>query len=171
MSHRYEILPDLSYPFGASANLDESLTFLRIADAAGPLSHEPNTDLPIKRYQTLYDEIYFEFEDYDLSFAAARDKNGVIVAAAVYGHDTDFDPHFASLNILAVDEPYRRQGIGRGLLQFVENEVARNGAETLWLASTPEAYQLYLSEGFIDISEEPDDLIRQMQKDLSTERK
>jgi ribosomal protein S18 acetylase RimI-like enzyme len=70
--------------------------------------------------------------------AVARDPGEVVGFAQVFG-DGVFQTH---LGLLAVDEKWRRGGIGRGL---VEEAFARVGAERMDLISSDESLDFYRS--------------------------
>ena len=58
-------------------------------------------------------------------------------------------PSLLELKFMHVSQPYRRQGVARGLLDRVEGEARRRGAEGLYISATPtgSAVGFYLSRG------------------------
>lgn len=57
------------------------------------------------------------------------------------------------VGFFAVEEAYRRKGIGYSLLQKLEQVVKEKGANRLWVSSVPETKNYYERQGFKQIME------------------
>lgn len=111
------------------------------------------------------DQISAAIAQVDQSIAVARESSYIAHVAEQNGAVRGFTSHGPVPNSpgafdlywIAVDPRFHRRGIGRQLLQFVENEVRRSGGDTLLIeTSSSEAYAptraFYCDNGYAAIS-------------------
>ncbi|MDO3677238.1 GNAT family N-acetyltransferase [Paenibacillus ehimensis] len=97
-----------------------------------------------------------EMDDYDASPSAARHfliMNGNEPAAAARW--IMYDGKTAKLQRIAVMKPYRGQGIGRQIIQAMEEDVRAQGVPAVILDAQTQAEAFYEKLGYRTISDEP----------------
>lgn len=104
----------------------------------------------------------------DVLFAVARDSNGSAVGCgAILLHED-----YGELKRMYVPPAQRGKGVGRGLLEFLENHALQRGCALLRLETgihQPEARRLYLSSGYVyrspfnDYAEDPNSVFMEKQ--------
>lgn len=86
-----------------------------------------------------------------LCFGAEDSAEGGRLAgvAALTAERVETRPSLLELKFMHVSQPYRRQGVAGRLLECVEGEARRRGAEGLYISATPtgSAVGFYLSRG------------------------
>jgi aminoglycoside 6'-N-acetyltransferase I len=87
-------------------------------------------------------EVVASLEDGKISRVALEDSNNVV---GWVGGTPMYSGHVWELHPLVVAEQHRRLGVGRALVQDLENLVAQKGALTLWTGSDDENGETSLS--------------------------
>ena len=89
--------------------------------------------------------------EYQMYVAVGREGRVVGMVGAYLGHALEFDGPYGRVNGLAVDEGSRRHGIGRHLMEHIENWLRTQGAVMLVLTSGQhrvEAHKFYRAIGY-----------------------
>ncbi|NNM59953.1 MAG: GNAT family N-acetyltransferase [Legionellales bacterium] len=68
-----------------------------------------------------------------------------------YAHLQYWPESRVALRIIVVDEPHRNQGLGSEFLHQIELSLKEHGIEKIHVQSSPEAYQFYCQNNYIDM--------------------
>ena len=68
-----------------------------------------------------------------------------------YAHIQLWQEFRAALRIIVIDEPYRNKGIGSQFLKLCERWLSQQNIKTLLIQSSPDAYQFYCNNGYINM--------------------
>lgn len=97
-----------------------------------------------------------ELDEFDASTSACRHfliRDGELpIAAARYRM---YDERTAKLQRIAVRQPYRGKGIGKMMIDMMEDDICERGIASIMLDAQTHATRFYEKLGYATVSEEP----------------
>lgn len=100
-------------------------------------------------------------DPYTWTFDHPQHKHFILyqgTAIVGYAHIQLWPERRAAMRIIVIDEPCRNKGIGSDFLKLCERWLSSQGMIKLHIESSPEAYQFYCQNGYIEMPfNDPDD--------------